>query len=211
MLINLERIKFIGDLSLQDADVLAKYAKQSKFPLEFGVGGSTQIMSQCGCELVTSIETDTNWIQLTHYRLTQIKEKSLVFFHNYDEIDIVIKNNQYDLIFVDGIDSLRNDFAVKTWKHLKSSGVMIFHDTRRKQDFTNAMYLASIYFNEIELIEVNAKASNGISSNMTIIHKKEYEPYENWNFTENKPLWAYGGLANTESFPLWSQANELSN
>ena len=30
--------EFIGDLSLQDADVLAKYAKKSKLILEFGVG-----------------------------------------------------------------------------------------------------------------------------------------------------------------------------
>jgi predicted O-methyltransferase YrrM len=205
ILTNLNSIKFIGDLSLQDADVLAKYGRQSKSILEFGVGGSTQILSQCGSESFTSIETDPEWIALTSKRLEQIVEKTPVLFYAYDDVDTVIANKQYDLIFVDGIPSLRRDFALRTWKNLKPNGVMIFHDTRRKQDFANAMHLTSNYFNEISIIEVNARASNNKSSNMTVIHKKELEPYVNWNYAENKPMWAYGGQPNTDDFPLWSQ------
>lgn len=205
MLTEIGSIKFIGDLSLQDADVFAKYGKKSKYPIEFGAGGSTHILAQCGCQLVTTIETDPNWIHITEKRLSQIENRSPVTFFSYSQIDDLIKDKEYDFVFVDGVLELRGDFAHKLWKHLKPNGVMIFHDTRYKQQFDHAMYLSSIYFNEIELIEINARASDGKSSNMTVIHKKEYEPYVNWNYNENKPLWSYGSQPNTEDFPLWSQ------
>jgi len=205
MLTNLDKIKFIGDLSLQDADILAKFGRQSKSIIEFGSGGSTQIFSQCGCNSVTSIETDPNWINLTKKRLSQLNEASVVEFFSYTHLDKIIFGKQYDLIFVDGVDHLRREFAITTWKYLQVGGVMIFHDTRRFNDFQNVAWIAQLYFNEINRIDINLAASDGISSNMTVIHKKSYEPYQNWNHTENKPLWAYGSQPNTEDIPLWSQ------
>ena len=209
MLTNLSSIKFIGDLSLQDADVLSEYGKKSKTVLEFGVGGSTQILSQCGCESITCIETDPYWIDLTSKRLAQIDNASKVEFFSYDQLDAVVADKQYDLIFVDGIDYLRRDFAVKTWQNLKVNGIMLFHDTRRFEDFQNSTWVAQLYFNEISKIDVNIAASNGKSSNMTIIHKKSFEPWENWNYTENKPLWAYGKEPKVEDLPLWHQHNRI--
>jgi hypothetical protein len=33
-----------------------------------------------------------------------------------------------------------------------------------------------------------------VSSNISVIKKKVREPYVNWNHTEGKPLWSYGGF-----------------
>jgi len=191
--------KFVGDLSLQDADILVQYASQSKLILEFGSGGSTQLMSQCNAEKIISVETNRKWIQQTKNNLKQINSDTVVEFSEYS----TQFQDQYNLIFVDGIDGLRRQFAIETWKNLSTNGVMIFHDTRRFQDFQNAAWVAQLYFNEIKQIDVNAVASDGISSNMTVIHKKAHEPYVNWNHTENKPQWAYGILDDDTDIKLW--------
>jgi predicted O-methyltransferase YrrM len=198
MLEYLKNKKFIGDLSLQDADVLVRYASQSKSVLEFGSGGSTQLLSQSGVDSITSVETDASWIELTKQRLFQISDACPVEFVGYT----TQFNKQFDLILVDGVDHLRREFAIETWKYLNVGGVMIFHDTRRFNDFQNAAWVAQLYFNEIRQLDVNATASDGISSNITVIHKKVLEPCVNWNFTENKPFWAYGRPDGTDH-PLW--------
>ena len=69
---------------------------------------------------------------------------------------------------------------------------MIFHDTFRPIDIHNCTTIIQLFFNEISRVDINAAAQNGKSSNLSIIHKKESQLYENWNYTENKPLWAYG-------------------
>ncbi len=198
MLKNLNGIKFIGDLSLQDADILADYAKKSKSILEFGAGGSTQIMSQCKPEIIICVETDPSWAELTSSRLQKISNPARVDFVNYK----VNFDKQFDLIFVDGVSKLRTEFAINTWKNLNVGGVMIFHDTRVESEFERLIQLSKNFYLEIEKIEVNAKASDGKSSNMTIIHKKENEPYVNWNKTEGKPSWSYGGFGMPEQ-DLW--------
>lgn len=181
-------IKFIGDLSLQDADLLSYYGSNSESILEFGCGGSTQIFSQI-CKDVTCIETDQKWVDLTQTRLSKISNANPVHFKSYSEIP---SNKQFDLILVDGVDNLRKPFAIETWKYLKVGGVMMFHDTRRFDDFQTAMWITQLYFNEIDSIRVNAKASDSKSSNLTIITKKKFEGYVNWNESEGKPLWSYG-------------------
>jgi hypothetical protein len=56
--------KFVGDLSLQDAELLERYVTRAKAVLEFGVGGSTQIIAQSIPEgaKFASIDTDPSWI-----------------------------------------------------------------------------------------------------------------------------------------------------
>lgn len=207
MLKQLKDVKFIGDLSLQDADVLANYARQSNSILEFGTGGSTQIIAQCNPGINISIETDPEWIAVTQRRLTQL-DATPVEFYSYADLAIATQNKTFDLIFVDGVDYLRREFAINMWPLLNINGVMIFHDTRRFNDFQNAAWVAQLFFNEISSIDVNAIASNGKSSNMTILHKKVNEPYENWNHTEDKPLWAYAAESNSEDLPLWEHVTE---
>jgi hypothetical protein len=196
MLKHLGKIKFIGDLSLEDADILAKYGKQSVNILEFGVGGSSQVLSQCLPEkliCVDTIETGGDvWINVTRKRINTLANKTVPdFFDLFDFFKNPPKIN-FDLIFVDGVWWQRQPFADFSWSLLNAGGVMIFHDTRRNYDFESAADIAKKYFQEIKLIEVNAESSNGKSSNMTVLHKKICEPYVNWQETENKPKWAYG-------------------
>ena len=199
MLEYLKNKQFTGDLSLEDADVLAQYASQSQSILEFGSGGSTQLMAQSSAESITSVETEASWIQLTQERLSQIANARPVEFVGYT----TEFNQEFDLIFVDGLWQHRFDFATNVWKYLKPTGVMIFHDTRRDFDFANAVDVAKVFFNEISQIDVNARATNGRSSNMTVLHKKAHEPYVNWNDVEGKPSWAYG-IPDGSDHPLWS-------
>ena len=61
---------FIGDLSTQDAAVLATMAQGARV-LEFGAGGSTQIFAAVadGC---VSMETDGDWISRTQRNLLRL-------------------------------------------------------------------------------------------------------------------------------------------
>jgi hypothetical protein len=116
-----------------------------------------------------------------------------------------IQDKVFDLIFVDGIDKLRLEFAMQTWNFLAPDGFMIFHDTRRQGDFANLCNLATQHWNEIKRIDVNKPASNGVSSNISVIHKKVKEEYVNWNYAENKPLWTYGVNHMPKDAKLWRQ------
>jgi predicted O-methyltransferase YrrM len=205
MLKHLGKIGYIGDLSVQDADVLAQYAKKSKNILEFGVGGSTQIMAQCKPKTMISIDTDLGWIERTKINLARIKDKTEIMFGVYAETTTLTTNLKFDLVLIDGVDHLRKDFAVFSWTLLNEGGVMLFHDTRRPADFLNAVTSAGQFVNEVRMIEVNVAASNGKSSNITILHKKKFEPYEDWNVVEGKPAWAYGGAPFTKEHEFWKQ------
>ena len=191
---HLEGFQFIGDLSMEDANVLARLGKSSKRILEFGVGGSTQIFAQCNPEKFVAVETDQKWIDLTSSRLKFICDRKEPTFVPYD----LYTEDQYDLILVDGVDHLRLDFATKTWPWLQVGGVMAFHDTRRFVDFQHAMWIAQLHFSEISQIDVNVE-----NSNLTLIHKREKLPYVNWNEMEGKPDWAYGHHIVPEGEGLW--------
>lgn len=195
----LKNKKFIGDVSLQDADVLCQYASKSKRILEFGSGGSTQLLMQSGSESVTSVETDPFWISITKKRIEQIQSQTSLTFSDYTT---EFNDQKFDMIFVDGVDHLRRQFAVETWKYLEPNGVMLFHDTRRARDFENASSVAQLYHNEIYRIDVNQPASNGLSSNITVLHKKPLENYVDWTTVEGKSAWAYGNCKD-ECMPLW--------
>ncbi|CAB4145697.1 AdoMet_MTases domain containing protein [uncultured Caudovirales phage] len=194
----MSNIKFIGDLSIQDALILAEFAKKSDYILEFGSGGSTQIFAQCLPKIVISVETSPKWIEITQKRLKMIDNISKVQFTTYDNYPI----QKYDLIFVDGVDELRRDFAIKTWELLTVDGFMIFHDTRRFADFQNATWIAQLFHNEINRMDINIR-----NSNMTVIHKKIAQPYVNWNLSEDKPIWAYGAAPNPDGDVLWPIEN----
>lgn len=200
MLTYLGSRRFIGDLSLQDADVLAQWSDRSRDILEFGSGGSTQLLAQSNANSIISVETDPSWIERTRKNLAKIPNARPVKFVDYTNYF----DREFDLILVDGVDNLRQQFALDTWQYLRVGGVMMFHDTRRFRDFQNVAWVAQSYFNEICQIDVNARASDGNSSNMTVIHKKINEPYQNWNRVEGKPRWTYG-IDDGEDHDLWQQ------
>jgi hypothetical protein len=203
----LKDIKFCGDLSLEDADLFMYYGRQSPAILEFGMGGSTQLFAQCMPKLFISLDTSPEWMTTTQARLNQIETKTQPEFYVYEDFFKLDTKPKFDLILVDGVDHLRRDFAVAAWPLLNEEGIMIFHDTRRFQDFQNAAWVAHLFHNEVSEIQVNEPASNGASSNITVIYKKRLEPYVNWNYTENKPQWAYGDI--NYSGPLWQYSEVI--
>ena len=211
MLEYLKNKKFIGDLSLEDADVLAKVSLKAQNILEFGVGGSTQLFMQSGTKYLVSVDTHPEWIDVTKERLKQISSNTNITFLNYND---AIPNISYNVIFVDGFDhcneNLRLNFAIRTWSLLSNNGIMLFHDTRVKHHAANVLDLIKEFHDEVDHADFNIKASNGVSSNISIVYKKIKEPYVNWNYNENKPDWAYGRMGHDPSFPLW-EYNETNN
>jgi hypothetical protein len=200
----LENKKWVGDLSLADAETLVRFGSQAKRILEFGVGGSTQLLSQCMPEVQISLDTSVEWINITKTKMQQIENRSKVSFNEYATLKTILTQQEpFDMIFVDGVDELRLEFALTTWSLLKQGGVMIFHDTRRAQDAKNVLTTALTNFTEVKTIELNIADSLGVTSNMSVIYKKVSEPYVNWNLTEGKPMTAYHGHMTQPDDPLW--------
>jgi roadblock/LC7 domain-containing protein len=183
-------INYIGDISKEDACVLAHLAESSSFILEFGVGASTQVLSAYADNPIVSLDTSKEWIERTRINLGLLKiENSPAIFHYETIIDHLVgyPNLAFDLIFDDGVDELRREFAIHSWRSLKVGGILALHDTRRLQDIQNVCAVIENFGNEIEKVLFNYQHSN-----ITLIYKKEYEPYENWQITEKKEPWQLG-------------------
>lgn len=184
-------VKFIGDLSNADVNLLIKLASNSLRILEFGVGGSTQLFAQF-TEIhttIVSIDTDKEWIARTIANLSR-------FEHNVNDVKFVdytfwksdtIDWKWFDLIFVDGVDDQRLPFALDAWPLLRVGGSMVFHDTRRSQDVANVLQVVARNYLEVSEVKFNTQGSN-----LSIIKKKVAEPWVNWNIVENKEPWEYG-------------------
>jgi predicted O-methyltransferase YrrM len=189
--IGVRPIDFVGDLSIQDAKVLLDYASKAQRILEFGVGGSTQIFAQCNPSVLLSVETDEKWAQITKDKIaSDFPNATPPLFMGYTTNFLC----DFDLVFVDGIGNKRFEFALNTWRSLRANGCMLFHDTRRANDFANVMRVAQNYYEDLEHILVNTN-----DSNITVL-KKRFAPlkYENWNFVEGLPQSAYNLMkANT--------------
>lgn len=176
-------MNFIGDLSKQDAEVLQHFGFRAPRILEFGAGGSTQIFAQCQPDVLVSVETSQEWIDKTKKNIERYQPCTDPVFVQFGSHP----RSTYDLIFVDGVWDLRNDFAKSTWPLLDQNGVMIFHDTRRWFDAHNVLDVAKTYWDEIDQINLNY-----VNSNCAIIKKCKKVEYVNWNETEGKPIWMYG-------------------
>jgi tRNA A58 N-methylase Trm61 len=179
---------YVGDLSVQDVNLLCTLSRSANSILEFGVGASTQILAQAAPTFanITSVETDPEWISRTKAILDLIKSSHRIEFKTYDEWREGIDNKipaQYDLIFNDGVDNLRADFAERSWPLLSIGGYLVFHDTRRSHDFSNVLNFCQQHYLEINDVKINAN-----SSNLTLMTKKLPEPYVNWNAVENRSV-----------------------
>ena len=188
-------MRFVGDLSKADAELLARYAaKSSVGVLEFGAGGSTQIIAQKirpDVPFVT-VETQSKWSRVTRGRLQRLGVSERCRIVAYEEWEqIVPTESRFDVVFVDGLRNLRLPFALKAWSLLTTSGVVIFHDTRRRKDAADALSLAAQHFEEVSEVRLNEPV-RGRSSNMTVVVRKKLEGYVNWQKTEGLPSWRYG-------------------
>lgn len=204
-------MNYLGDLSKQDYEILKELASNSKNILEFGIGASTQVLRNFSSGDITSVETSSFWIDITKENLKFLDIKKDVNFLMHDEFKPNLE--KYDLIFNDGIDSLRNEFGVKSWKNLKIGGIIAYHDTRRRQDIQNVIDLVNNFKDEIESITFNKN-----SSNITLVKKKDKDgiifnesidinkilseyPYYDWNDVENKIRLKYG-ISINNGYPI---------
>ena len=184
-------MKYVGDLSRQDAALLERYARGARAVLEFGAGGSTQIIAQAlpaGASFL-SLDTDPRWIATTQENLRRLGVADCCQLRRYE--DWTPDATRLDLIFNDGVGHLRRDFALRSFPLLAIGGALLFHDTRRLQDIRNVLALVDVFFEEIEHVHLNESAE-GASSNITVVRKKSREPYVDWNVAEKRPPWAYG-------------------
>ena len=195
-------MKYVGDLSRQDAALLERYARGARSVLEFGAGGSTQIIAQALPEGASflSLDTEPRWIATTRENLRRLGVEDRCQLHRYD--DWTPDATQFDLIFDDGVGRLRLDFALRSFPLLAIGGALLFHDTRRQRDIRNVLALVDIFFEEIEHVHLNERAE-GASSNITVVRKKSRESYVNWNVAEGRPSWAFGLGVVPEDF--WSK------
>ena len=180
---------FIGDLSTQDAAVLATMAKGRRV-LEFGSGGSTQIFAEVSREIV-SMETDGDWILRTQRNLARLEAKqplirARVRFMHYS-LDALVGLGPFDMIFVDGESSRRHDFAAKAFAELGEGGIMAFHDSRTTE--RDVVLQVALWNSE----EVEAVHFHIAGSNVAAICKATMAPYQNWNLVEQRQGWEHGG------------------
>jgi hypothetical protein len=195
-------MNYIGDLSKYDYELLKNLSSNSTDILEFGVGASTQILRNFSEGNLTSVETSIFWVDITKKNLQYLNIVKNVNFLLYEDFNP--KSEQYDLIFNDGVDSLRDEFAMKVWKNLKIGGIIAYHDTRRQKDIENIIKLVNNFKDEIEFVSFNKD-----NSNITLIKKKvkndvvfnDYidvgkilreSPYYDWNDVEGKIRLKYG-------------------
>lgn len=183
-------IPYIGDISKADAEVLARYAAKSNNILEFGVGASTQVISAykplgAGFE---SLDTDGLWIEKTRENLELLELKEPLFtVYNDFKPQTQHPYPEYDFVFNDGADNLRFPFAIAIWPYVKVGGYLAFHDTRRGGDARNLVEVIAHHHNEIRHVRINNRGSN-----ISIITKKEHEPYTNWQEDEKREPWQLG-------------------
>ena len=180
-------IPYIGDISKADAEVLKAFAIKSERILEFGCGASTQVLSKYSTSPIVSLDTSIEWVNKTIKNLKLLEIENIPLFPAWLGNFYFDTSAKYDFIFNDGIDSLRKDFALKAWPILDVGGVMAFHDTRRWQDVKIVCNVLEQIYESVDNVIFNFRHSN-----ITLVYKKEHEPYENWQIAENKEQWELG-------------------
>jgi hypothetical protein len=172
-------MRYIGDLSRNDAALLHDLARRAQTILEFGAGASTQIIARA-CDanaVITTLETDAEWIEKTRTNLRRLNITKQVEFVPYKEW----VRNPGSRIY-----KLRLEFALRAWPLLRVGGLLLLHDTRRRKDFENVLRFVSKAYLEVASVQFNAS-----SSNLTLITKKTAEPWEDWNLAEGRERWEY--------------------
>jgi precorrin-6B methylase 2 len=184
------RLRYIGDISRQDAELLRHYASGAKRILEFGSGASTQVLAQCSHpdSIIASVEPDPEWIAMTQKNFDRLGISRTVRFILFKAWKKAAQfEAPFDLIFDDGVDKLRRGFAESAWPLLKVGGHMLFHDTRRIKDLKNVLSVVEAHFLEVESVQLNEA-----SSNITAVRRKAPEPWVDWNVVEGRKRWEYG-------------------
>jgi len=181
-------LRYIGDISREDARLLARSASGARRILEFGAGASTQVLAQSapeGAEIVT-VETKSEWVERTRENLRRLGISREIRFVPYRGFWRAVQG-PFELVFDDGVDRLRADFAERAWPMLAVGGEMMFHDTRRPRDARVALRQVERVFLEVASIHLNPEGSN-----LTVVRKQAPQKYVDWNVAEGRSRWEYG-------------------
>ena len=181
-------LRYIGDISREDAALLARIAAGARRILEFGAGASTQVLAQvaqAGAEIVT-VETKPAWVERTRENFRRLGISREVRFVPYRGFWRAVEG-PFDLVFDDGVDRLRAHFAERAWPMLAVGGCMLFHDTRRPRDARVALRQVERVFLEVASVQLNPEGTN-----LTVVRKQAPQKYVDWNVAEGRERWEYG-------------------
>jgi len=183
-----------GDLSRADAVVLVQTCR-NRDVVEFGVGASTILLSQCARSLV-SLDTEQHWIDRTRQKIDRLQTITC-----RPEYVLIEKNCQElpkfgcDVLFNDGHSLLRVKFLQQYWlEHVRES--ILLHDARTHYATNMIREMMSWYdkanYRKEDIWEHNPYVGClrqidwcPQESNMVVLHKRNCSlRYENWNLTE---------------------------
>jgi predicted O-methyltransferase YrrM len=157
-------LRYVGDLAAADATLLADLAAGAGRILEYGVGASTQIFAQAAAAdaEIVGLDRDPYWLERTRALLAELAPGRAVRLIRFDHLAVLdgFAEESFDLVFDDGEDDLRLEFALAAWRLLPVGGRLVFHDTRRPRDAGNVLAVVFRFFREIERIDFNAGDSN---------------------------------------------------
>lgn len=181
MAIDPAKVEIQGDISRADVLVLVEICT-NKNVIEFGVGGSTLILSRCAKSLL-SYDTDEEWINRISKRLSKIDDKTC---------EPVLKHTKAlpkeiptcDVLFIDGYGPHRSDWLIN---HFDKCSIAICHDSLGDTGNGPTLYhIMSELFKHRDLLEMLDTARfHYLNSNMVVIQKRETRiTYTNWNVVE---------------------------
>lgn len=214
---NIIGLKWVGLLSVQDADILASYGYKSKSVLEFGSGGSTLIFAQTSHSVI-SVDTSLKWIDIVQERIKTAQCNNVSFRTLNSVSESSFHDNTFDFIFVDGKPAERLTFAIRAWKWLKIGGALAFHDANKSNYISIVSDFMSKNIRSINNCIVCPPADDGIRSNLAIFTKMDQPKnmsidYSSWMDDERiigRPEWSFGDNADTSL--LWEYIpNKLDN
>lgn len=182
--------KIEGDLSRADVVVLTLLCRGKKV-IEFGIGGSTILLSQIADKVIT-YEHDDFWID-------KIKPKlgANVEIRKLEKNPEAIKGlgEECDVLFNDGWSLFRSPALLEFWPFIKECAIL--HDGRTNYAHNCVKALLDVW-DKNEKSEANPGLPdnpytgtlkkidwNWLESNMVVLHKRNCQlKYENWKITE---------------------------
>lgn len=196
-------LRWVGSLSIQDADLLAYHGYNSDSVLEFGVGGSTLIFGQTSRRVV-SVDTSGEWIELIRRRANTVGCSNITFSSLSHILDNPPPQETFDFVFVDGVSNLRLLFAQQAWKWLKVGGTMAFHDANKPNHIGPIGEFMVGAVNMIDTCALYPLASDGNKTNLAVFTKKPKpavlrSDYSSWmqdEINSGRPEWSFGSNSN---------------
>jgi len=178
-----------GDLSRADVVALTLLCR-GKNVVEFGVGGSTVILSKIANSVI-SFDTDPGWIDRIKPKAPNVEFKLIE-----KKADALIPIYPCDILFDDGWSLLRPPFLLKYWNVIKEYAIL--HDGRMTYAGNCVKRLIDSFIIKNEPNEYNPGLPdnpytgslesiywNYLESNMVVLKKRNCTlKYENWKVTE---------------------------